>query len=80
MATIATDDIWMQSKRRPNELNKIKQIFYNQCAACWKRMKLSSGVHRIQPVNTVERNNHLKEQDQEIKIPKQNSASPILAQ
>ena len=40
-------------------------------------MKLSSDVHRIQPIHTMEKNKHLKEQDEEIKIPKQNTASPI---
>ena len=40
-------------------------------------MKLSLDVHRIQPIHTMEKNNHLKEQDEEIKIPKQNTASPI---
>ena len=40
-------------------------------------MKLSSDVHRIQPIHTMEKNKHLKEQDEETKIPKQNTASPI---
>ena len=40
-------------------------------------MKLSLDVHRIKPIHTMEKNKHIKEQDEEIKIPKQNTASPI---
>ena len=36
-------------------------------------MKLSSDVHRIQLIHTMERNKHSKEQDEEIKIPKINT-------
>ena len=43
-------------------------------------MKLSSHARRIQPVHTMERSKHLKGQDEEIKFPKQNTASPILVQ
>ena len=36
-------------------------------------MKLFADVHRIQLIHTMKRNKHSKEQDEEIKIPKQNT-------
>ena len=36
-------------------------------------MNLSSDVHRIQLIHTMERNKHSQEQDEEMKIPKQNT-------